>query len=207
MEYFDNYTVCTHPFDEFLPPKSKTLIVGTFPTHARNYSKTFPFYYAGEGNMFWPTLGRVHRKTFSYAQGLDAKKEREEFLESKRIGITDMLDKCYRKNERSQDNYIFPITFRKIFQTLEINKSVDTIVLTSRTKIIGALGLFETYCHHQNISPPTLIRASDNVLEGWFPYGGREIEILVPYSTSKTVIEEESATADELVRMYKRCLT
>jgi G:T/U-mismatch repair DNA glycosylase len=207
MPNFDNYTVCNHPFDEFLPPNLKTLIIGTFPTHERNYSKTFRFYYAGEGNLFWPTIEQVYSKTFLYRQGPKAKSEREDFLKSKGLGITDMLEKCYRKNDRSQDQHIFPITFRNIFSIIEKNQSIEAIILTSRTKIIGALGLFETYCHHHNIDPPELLRASDNVLEGWFTYADRDIEILVPYSTSRTVIEGESATPMELIKMYKRCLT
>ena len=151
MARFDNYVVCNHPFEDFLPGNLKTLVIGTFPTHERNYKMTFPFYYAGNGNMFWPTLEQVFKKSFQYHQGSEAKKEREEFLKPKGIGITDMLYKCYRKNDRSQDQHIFPITFRDIFGIIENNKSVETIILTSRTKIIGALGLFETYCHHHNV--------------------------------------------------------
>ena len=66
MARFDNYVVCNHPFEDFLPGNLKTLVIGTFPTHERNYKMTFPFYYAGNGNMFWPTLEQVFKKSFQY---------------------------------------------------------------------------------------------------------------------------------------------
>jgi G:T/U-mismatch repair DNA glycosylase len=53
MGYIDNYVVYNHPFEDFLPAGVKTLFIGSLPTHPLNYSKTFPYYYAGEGNMFW----------------------------------------------------------------------------------------------------------------------------------------------------------
>jgi G:T/U-mismatch repair DNA glycosylase len=207
MAQFDNYVVCRHPFNEHIPKKMNTLIVGTFPTHEKNYKDTFPFYYGGSGNMFWPTLEKVYQKSFEHKKGIQARDERENFLTYKNIGITDLLEKCYRKNDRSQDKYIFPITFRNIFNHIEQTPSLKTIILTSRTKIIGALGLFETLCHHYDIEPPKLQKAVDNILEGWLSYKGRDIEVLVPYSTSKTVIEEETATPLQLVKMYTRCLT
>jgi G:T/U-mismatch repair DNA glycosylase len=207
MSQFDNFEVCAHPFPSFVPEKCRTLVVGTFPTHQRNYERTFPFYYAGEGNVFWEVVGKAFNKSFQHMCGEDAKWERETFLRSEGIGITDMLERCYRKNGLSQDDYIYPIAFRDLFDVLTKNSTIETLVLTSRTKIVGALGLFETYLYQRDLLPPKFWENTDKILEGNLELGGREIEILIPYSTSKTVIKTNRATVPQLVNMYRLCLT
>lgn len=67
-----------------------------------------------------------------------------------------MLDKAYRKNGKSHYEYIYPIRFRDIFSILRNHKTIETIVLTSRTKIVGALGLFETYLLLHKLDVPIL---------------------------------------------------
>ena len=145
------------------------------------------------------------RPSYSIKEFLPSMKE-SFFLESNGIGLTDMLTKCYRHKGRSQDQYIFPIQLNDIFALLDEYKSITTIILTSRTKVIGARGLFETYFYLNEREPPLLRTFGDNViLEGSFTLENREIEVLVPYSTSATVIEEKRATLNDLVRMYKCC--
>jgi G:T/U-mismatch repair DNA glycosylase len=207
MSQFDNFEVCTHPFASFVPEKCRTLIAGTFPTHQRNYERTFPFYYAGEGNVFWEVIGKVFNKSFQHMYGDEARREREAVLRSNGIGITDMLERCYRKNGLSQDDYIDPIVFRDLLDVLTKNSTVETLVLTSRTKIVGALGLFETYLYQRGLCPPKFWENTDKILEGTLALEDREIEILIPYSTSKTVIEKKRATVPQLVNMYRLCLT
>lgn len=205
MGQFDNFEICDHPFTTFIRDDSKILVAGTFPTHPRNYKHTFKFYYAGIGNMFWPVMERIYNHTFQFDKGEKAVDERQLFLEQKGIAMTDMLQKAYRKNGLSQDEYIYPIVFTDIFSLLEKYQSIETIVLTSRTKIIGALGLFETYLLQRNHRVPKL--SQGKVMEGYVEFNGRDIEVLVPYSTSNTIIEEERATFEELVDMYRTCLT
>ncbi|QLH31380.1 MAG: hypothetical protein HWD62_02060 [Cyclobacteriaceae bacterium] len=205
MGQFDNFEVCDHPFETFVRSNSKVLVIGTFPTHPRNYKHTFKFYYAGVGNQFWPVLEKIYNHSFRFDKGEEAINERKLFLEQKGIAITDMLEKAYRKNGRSQDEYIYPIVFNKIFSILEKYPTIDIIILTSRTKIIGALGLFETYLLQNGYSIPKLSKGK--ILEGSFKFKEREIEILVPYSTSNTIIEEQRATFNQLVEMYRTCLT
>lgn len=41
-----------HPFKDYIPINCKYLIIGSFPTHQKNYETTFQFYYAGEGIDF-----------------------------------------------------------------------------------------------------------------------------------------------------------
>lgn len=205
MGQFDNFEICDHPFEAFVPEGCKILIIGTFPTHQRNCKHTFKFYYAGAGNSFWSIIETVFNLNFQFKNGDDAILERKRFLAQKRIGLTDMLSKAYRKNGRSQDEHIYPIIFTDIFFILRNNTSIETIIFTSRTRIIGALGLFETLLMQNNLQMPAL--SSNKVKKGVWKFDNREIEILVPYSTSNTIIEEKRATLVELVAMYRACLT
>lgn len=207
MSYFNQFTIEDHPFETFIPENARFLIIGSFPTHKRNYKSTFQFFYAGTGNMFWPVIGKVFRKTFEHSEGDNAVSERKEFLKERRIGITDMLLKCYRHQGRSQDHHLSPIKFNDIFSLLEQHKGIETIIFTGRQKIIGPLGLFETYCYQRDVNPPVLRRTTEKILEGSFTWKGKDFEILVPYSTSRTMIEEERTNETELVSMYSTCLT
>ncbi|NBP68861.1 MAG: hypothetical protein EBU52_08960, partial [Cytophagia bacterium] len=81
MGQFDNFEVCDHPFATFVRSNSKILIIGTFPTHQRNYKHTFKFYYAGVGNMFWPVLAKVYNHRFQFDKGDKAVEERQLFIE------------------------------------------------------------------------------------------------------------------------------
>lgn len=87
------------------------------------------------------------------------------------------------------------------------NSTIETLVLTSRTKIVGALGLFETYLYQRDLFPPKFWENADKIIEGNLVLGNREIEILIPYSTSRTVIEKKRATVPQLAEMYRLCLT
>jgi len=207
MKYQDLEVIREHPFGTYIPKGSKFLVIGTFPTHPRNYKSTFEFFYAGVDNQFWPVMEQIFKK-FDFNSGDKAVEERKKFLNKQGIGLTDMLTKCYRYKERSQDQYIFPIKFNNIFALLDTHETIETIILTSRTKVIGALGLFETYFYLNDIEPPQLrvIDSNRKILEGNFKWRNRDIEVLVPYSTSATVIEERRTNLQELVTMYKCCL-
>jgi hypoxanthine-DNA glycosylase len=207
-KYFEQFNLeKAHPFDEhYIPDHAKYLIIGSFPTHARNYKHTFKFFYAGMGNVFWPVIGKVFNNTFHEDKGKPAIDERKQFLDQKGIGLTDMLVKCYRHQGRSQDHHIIPIKFNDIFNLLRTHTEIKTLIFTGRQEIIGPFGLFKTYCHQQDVPLPTVEKNREKVFEGSFYLGERYFEVLVPYSTSRTVMEEERTDEKELISMYTSCL-
>ncbi len=201
----DKYEIETHPFETFVPPKTKYLIIGTFPTVKKNFM--FNFYYSGKDNFFWSFLENVFNHSFKYYNGNNAVEERKTFLISKGIGITDMHKKCYRKNNSTNDNNLFPIILNDIFSLIEKHNSIKRIVLTSRTDVFGALGLLKTYFLQKGLELEHPIKRIDKVLKGSFFLNGREIEILVPYSPSPRVFDSNNISLEEIVQMYKQCLT
>ncbi len=201
----DTYEVEVHPFETFVPSNAMFLIIGTFPTHKNNFR--FNFFYSGKDNSFWNIIEKVFKPTFLYDTGDKAVDERKAFLKSKGIGITDMYEKCYRKNGYSTDENLFPIILKDIFSILDEHASIKRIILTSRTEVFGALGLLKTYFLQKGLELEHPEKRSDKVLEGSFIYQEREIEILVPYSPSGRVFESNNITPDEVVQMYRHCFT
>lgn len=199
------YEIEEHPFGSFVPLNAKYLIIGTFPTHRNNFR--FKFFYSGKDNSFWNIIENVFEHSFIHNQGDKAVDERRRFLESKAIGITDMLEKCYRKNNYSTDENLFPIVLKDIFSILDKCPSIKRVILTSRTEVFGALGLFKTYFLQKGLELEHPGKRVDKVLEGAFIYKEREIEILVPYSPSPRLINKGTTTMAELVLMYRSCLT
>lgn len=196
------YTCINHPFEPFIPKGAKTLVIGTFPTRSGNFQ--FPFYYSGKDNRFWPVMENVYRLRFKHHAGKNAVDERKEFLASKQIGITDMLLKCYRLAEKSQDKHLYPILLNDIFSILDQHDSIDCLLLTSRTEVYGALGLLNIHFQSEGRTLEYPVRNRHNILEGGFQHNTRNIEILVPISPSPSA--EKSADLETLIEMYKLCL-
>ncbi len=200
----DSYEIEVHPFETFVPLNAKYLIIGTFPTHKNNFR--FKFFYSGKDNSFWNIIEKVFKYTFKHNEGEKAVEERKEFLQSYSIGITDMHEKCYRKNNYSTDENLFPIILKDIFAILDEHSSIERLILTSRTEVFGALGLLKTYFLQRGLELEQPERQKDKVLEGIFLYKEREIAILVPYSPSARVFESNNITPEAVVQMYRRCL-
>ena len=201
----DTYEVEEHPFETFVPSNAKFLIIGTFPTHKNNFR--FKFFYSGKDNTFWNIIEKVFNNSFKHNDGDKAVEERKTFLKSKTIGITDMHEKCYRKNSHSTDENLFPIILKDIFSILDEHTTIKRIILTSRTEVFGALGLFKTYFLQKGLELEQPEKQQDKVLEGSFIYKEREIEVLVPYSPSARVFESNDISPEEAVHMYRHCLT
>jgi G:T/U-mismatch repair DNA glycosylase len=196
------YTCLDHPFKTFIPTGVKTIVVGTFPTRPSNFQ--FPFYYSGKDNRFWAVMESVYGLRFKHHSGNSAVEERKEFLASKQIGITDMLLKCYRLAEKSQDKHLHPILLNDIFSILDQHDSINCLLLTSRTEVYGALGLLNMYFQREGKTFEFPVRNRHNILEGGFRHNNRDIEILVPISPSPSA--EKSADLETLIQMYTLCL-
>lgn len=199
----DKFEIENHPFGSYIPHGSKYLIVGTFPTHRRNLA--FEFFYSGGDNVLWGMLGEVFGYSFEHTKGDKAVTERKQFLDVNNIGMTDMLEKCYRKNNLSTDENLFPIKWMDIFSLLNEYESINRLILTSRGDAIGALGLLKTYFIQNDLVLAEPHMRKDRILEGHFVHRGRKIDVLVPYSPSPRVVEKKLITPAEHVQMYRSC--
>lgn len=83
---------------------------------------------------------------------------------------------------------------------------LKTLVFTSRTKIWGAWGLFETCLIQRDKEVPELSRREDKILEGGIDHNTLAYKIMVPYYTSPRLTKDGTTTKGELTRMYRVCL-
>ncbi|MGN6475931.1 MAG: hypothetical protein ACTHKV_01810 [Flavipsychrobacter sp.] len=194
-----------HPFEPFVRKTTKYLIIGTFPTKKEN--RRYEFYYSGERNNFWKVIEVAFNYTFKHKEFGAAKFEREKFLEAHAIGITDMHEICYRRNNRSNDDDLFILKLRDIFSLLESHPKIERLVFTSRTDIFGVKGLFDAYMLQNGLNPLSFDKSDNKIHKGVLQHKGRKIPIFIPYSPSPKVIENGWTTFPELVEAYKLCLT
>ncbi|WP_293302512.1 hypothetical protein [Pedobacter sp. UBA4863] len=199
---YDTYEIEDHPFLSYnIASHVKYLIVGTFP--AEKSRRKFNFFYASETNLMWSLLLNIYGGCFNFQSGKEAVEERVKFLSENAIGMTDLLLKCYRKNKSSKDEDLYPILWNDIFKILAKNTDINTLILTSRTNICGALGLFKTLFIQYDYPVLELEKNHLNVLEGEFQFENRLIKVMVPYSTSKRLEKNSNTSFEKIIEMYR----
>jgi G:T/U-mismatch repair DNA glycosylase len=200
----DHEVIKEHPYDDLLPVGMKILIIGSFPSNAPRH---FDLFYGSKVNRFWDLISGVYRHDFVHKKNSPAADERREFLGAKKLGLTDMLTQCYRYRKRSGDEFLSPVAFKDIFRLLEAYPTVVRLVFTGRQFIIGPLGLFITYLHQRDYGIEELQKDKLGNLTGKLSYKDRSIDIRVPYSPSARLAENPDHDFQDMVRMYRDCLS
>lgn len=193
-----------HPYPDLLPLGMKILIIGSFPSKARKYFEDF---YGSRRNQFWPIISSVFRHEFVHKTGSPAAEERRRFLATQLIGLTDMLTACYRYNNLSGDESLFPISWKDILTILDKHPTITRLVFTGRQYITGPLGLFITYLHQLDKEIENLASNRLKNLIGMFYHNSRTIEIMVPYSPSARLAEKPDYDFEHMEKMYRECLS
>lgn len=200
-----DYTVIKeHPYPDLLPVGVKILVIGSFPSNA---AKNFNYFYGSKLNRFWHIISEVYSHEFKFQKGLLAAEEREDFLRINKIGLTDMINQCYRYKNGSTDESIFPISLKDILAIMDEHSTISRLVFTGRQYINGPLGLFITLLHQNDMELEGLCLDDLKIPVGIFDYRGHKIEIMAPYSPSATFAQQPDYDFQHVIKMYKRCLS
>jgi len=192
------------PWSEYIPSNANKLILGTFPT--REARRHFEFFYPNKQNRFWKVLANLAKVSLSDFDSSESGKilaiaERKKILNALRLGITDMGAIVLRQNSSSLDTNLFPLEFSDIFKLLEVNRLIDTIILTSSTGGNSVLSWFKAYCKINNVD--LKIRKKGGCpKESQIMFEDREIRIVVVWSSSSASVKKEV----ELTEQYKKFL-
>jgi G:T/U-mismatch repair DNA glycosylase len=171
----------THPFGEFIPSGATHLILGSFPTHSRNWQ--FESFYPGRANFFWRMLSEIYHHPFQFSKGKDAANERLALCTEKGIGLSDTIYRCRRKVvESSKDSDLEVIERKKVLALLKSNPSLHTIILTGSSGKVSALSVLAEYLSEHGVS--LQLSGKRPPMEGLFSIYGRKIQVHVLYSTS-----------------------
>ena len=171
----------THPFGKFVPPNARCLILGSFPTHNKNWR--FNSFYPGRANFFWRMLGEIYNRKFTHIKGEEAATERLALCTEKGIAISDTIYKARRiVATSSKDSDLEVIAKMDILKILKTHPSIYSVILTGSSGKVSAHKLFFEHLDEHKV----LYSVDDGKppIQGHFILDGRAIETHSLYSTS-----------------------
>jgi hypoxanthine-DNA glycosylase len=184
------------PFDTYIPENADKLILGTFPT--KESLRKYNFFYPNPANKFWRILAGLIGTELEFVKGDEAVHERKKILDKLNLAISDMGHTIYRQNESSIDANIFPVEFTNVFQIIDDNPRIQTIIITSSTKGTSVLSWFLAYCQLNNVQ----VTVPSKPLVPWetaIHFNAKTVKVIIIYSTSGAAYIEEP----KLIAMYR----
>lgn len=188
-----------HPWKWYHPEGGKTIIIGTFPPTARNWS--YDFFYPNKNNYFWKIIAQIAQHELVHFSGENAVAERKQLLNKLKIGVSDMGNVVHRTVNNSLDESLEIVEYMNIFQILEENPMIRKIVFTSSSGKSSAIKWFRDYLETQNIH--YTIPKGERPLRSSISLNGKEIEIVLLYSTSPRV----SIPFSKLTELFRNEIT
>ena len=118
----------THPFEAFIPPNIKCLIVGSFPGKEQTRTKLDEthWFYGAPRNQLWKILEIV------YNRKLANRKEKQRLFEQAGIGMTDVIRSCIRKEGTNLDENLDIKEYNKEVIDGILGKHRPKVLFTSR---------------------------------------------------------------------------
>jgi len=136
-----------HPFEAFVPPKARYLILGSFVSNARDPS--YDWYYSSKRNQFWPIIEKV------YKTKLADKKAKQNLFRKLNIAITDIIVSCQRRDGNSKEDKIEKIYFTSRFVEKQFKKRFKTditlVTLPSPSPRYAKLSFNEKVRRYRNL--------------------------------------------------------
>jgi hypoxanthine-DNA glycosylase len=190
-------TIEVHPFENFIPPNATHLVLGTFPTHHKNWR--FHSYYPGRANFFWRMLSEIYRHPFKHKEGEEAAKERIALCATKGIAISDTIYRCRRKIQTSsKDSDLLVLEKMNILRLLKKHATIHTIILTGSSGLVSAHSIFFEHLKENNV--PFELTITKPTIHGSFIYQGREMNTHTLYSTSGLNIGRYKVAVEQYTR-------
>lgn len=121
----ESYWVVNDNYFGVFPERMKSLILGTFPIPE---DSTAGFFYHSDSNSFWKILGCITGETFSSLG------EKLDWLNSNRIGITDVIRTCKRLDKECKsksDSDLFVVEYNGVSDIINHYTDLSSIYFTS----------------------------------------------------------------------------
>lgn len=190
-------TIEEHPWKWFVPDYAKCLVVGTHPTHRKNWS--FDFFYPNRRNFFWKIISEIRGAGFVHPTGAEAVEERMRALESLKVGVTDMGLIVKRGGGRSSlDEKLQIVEYMDIHHILALHPTISTVLLTSSSGKVNARVWFQEYLQAKNV----ILRFDPDKKKSQFRFApDRIIQVVVLPSPSPRYANASRLTA--ITNLYK----
>lgn len=113
-----------HPFGDFVPKKSKYLLLGSFTTKPKD---DYVWFYANGRNHFWPIMEEV------FGISLQTKSSQQKLFENLQMALSDIIYSCERQNNSNLDNNLKNIVYNiEGVNSIVKNNKLQKIFFSSR---------------------------------------------------------------------------
>lgn len=187
-----------HPYEPFIPQNATKLIIGTMPPYRfcikpqNLFDNDVNFYYGSKDNCFWKLLSEITGTKLTFKNSQEAINQRKTLLKNLNIGITDIVEKCIHKNEKSDDASLEEIINKPIRELLLQNPNIDTLIYTSAFVIKQINQIGDKSYHSWKIS-----RRVGTVI-----INNKKYNVIVLYSPSPMALRNVDANAR--LNQYKK---
>jgi len=133
-----------HPFEPFVPPKSRYLILGSFPGR-KSTQETPPddWYYGSKYNQFWKIIELV------YAVNLPTRADKEALFAKLGIALSDIILSCQRRVNTNADSNLTNIIYNTaIVDEILAYHAIDRILFTGK-------GVYRKFLEHFEVPQKT----------------------------------------------------
>ncbi|WP_274476059.1 uracil-DNA glycosylase family protein [Mangrovimonas aestuarii] len=123
-----------HPYEPFIPENATKLIVGTLPPPRFSLgefkSGDVDFCYGSNDGLLWPVLDDIFELKLIYETTQEAIDQRKQFLESRGIGICDIVQSCVREKIDASDLGMKQVVLRNLLAYLKKHPNIETLIFT-----------------------------------------------------------------------------
>ena len=124
----------THPYEPFVYPEATKLIVGTLPpprfTTGDLKEGDVDFCYGSRDGQLWRILDTIFNIGLRYENTAFAVEQRKSFLQSRRIGICDIVASAERIEINATDLGMKNIVLRDLIKILHQYPNINTLLFT-----------------------------------------------------------------------------
>ena len=138
-----------HPYGTFIPEGATKLIVGTLPpprfTTGELKEGDVDFCYGSRDGLLWLILDKLFNLDLKFENTANAIFQREQFLESRKIGICDIVESSRRDKIDASDLGMQHPELRDMISILRANENVETLLFTGGNSKNGPEYFFRKY--------------------------------------------------------------
>ena len=144
-----------HPYQPFIRPDTKKLIVGTLPpprfSIGELLEKDVDFCYGSYYNSLWLFIDKIHNLNLRYDNSQEAIDQRKQFLIDHQIGVCDIVESAEREKIDASDLGMKNVKLRDIVGYIKQYPNIETILFTGGNSKNGPEYFFRKHLKDYNL--------------------------------------------------------
>mgnify|MGYP002735408333 CR=1 FL=1 len=169
-----------HPYPPYIPENATKLIVGTLPPPRFSTGELkegdVDFCYGSRDGQLWQILDRLFDLNLKYETTAEAIAQREHFLQTHGIGISDMVAWAKRKKIDASDIGIGSYQLRDLVEIIQENPKIETILFTGGNSKNGPEYFFRRNLKEYGLKLKSITAKMPRIHQFQLPEDGRVIK-------------------------------